>query len=55
MQNLLNVLFNLCHLWFEGLLDSKTGQVVLAGDPKQLGPIIKNFSAQKFGLGKYIV
>lgn len=27
------------------------GQVVLAGDPKQLGPVIKNHEAQRLGLG----
>ncbi|CAL8275381.1 unnamed protein product [Boreogadus saida] len=34
-----------------GLLDPKRGQVVLAGDPKQLGPIVKSHLAKKHGLG----
>uniref|UniRef100_A0AAR2LAW3 RNA helicase n=1 Tax=Pygocentrus nattereri TaxID=42514 RepID=A0AAR2LAW3_PYGNA len=34
-----------------GLLSEKTGQVVLAGDPKQLGPIVKSKLAEAFGLG----
>ncbi|XP_056456855.1 putative helicase mov-10-B.1 isoform X2 [Gadus chalcogrammus] len=34
-----------------GLLDPKRGQVVLAGDPKQLGPIVKSPLAKKHGLG----
>jgi helicase MOV-10 len=28
------------------------GQLVLAGDPKQLGPVIRNKIAKKYGLGK---
>uniref|UniRef100_A0A6Q2X6T1 RNA helicase n=1 Tax=Esox lucius TaxID=8010 RepID=A0A6Q2X6T1_ESOLU len=34
-----------------GLLDPDNGQVVLAGDPKQLGPIIRSPLAIKYGLG----
>ncbi|XP_048873880.1 putative helicase mov-10-B.1 isoform X2 [Brienomyrus brachyistius] len=34
-----------------GLLQAETGQVVLAGDPKQLGPIIRSSLAIKYGLG----
>ncbi|XP_050973679.1 putative helicase mov-10-B.1 [Labeo rohita] len=34
-----------------GLLDAKTGQLVLAGDPKQLGPILRSPFAIKYGLG----
>lgn len=35
------------------LLDAETGQVVLAGDPKQLGPILRSPFALKYGMGKY--
>uniref|UniRef100_A0A4W5KEK6 Uncharacterized protein n=1 Tax=Hucho hucho TaxID=62062 RepID=A0A4W5KEK6_9TELE len=34
-----------------GLLQSETGQVVLAGDPKQLGPILRSPLALKHGMG----
>uniref|UniRef100_A0A3B4AA05 RNA helicase n=1 Tax=Periophthalmus magnuspinnatus TaxID=409849 RepID=A0A3B4AA05_9GOBI len=40
-----------CILPLAGLLDPNTGQVVLAGDPKQLGPIIRSRFAQRFGMG----
>lgn len=40
-------------VWNKGLLNAKTGQVVLAGDPKQLGPILRSPFASKYGLGKY--
>uniref|UniRef100_A0A3Q4I2S6 RNA helicase n=1 Tax=Neolamprologus brichardi TaxID=32507 RepID=A0A3Q4I2S6_NEOBR len=33
------------------LLDAETGQVVLAGDPKQLGPILRSPFALKYGMG----
>lgn len=39
------------HLHNEGLLHAKSGQVVLAGDPKQLGPIIRSPFAEKYGMG----
>ncbi|KAM9475618.1 putative helicase mov-10-B.2 [Clarias gariepinus] len=34
-----------------GLLRADTGQLVLAGDPKQLGPILRSKYAIKYGLG----
>ncbi|XP_030640613.1 putative helicase mov-10-B.2 [Chanos chanos] len=34
-----------------GLLDAKSGQLVLAGDPKQLGPVLRSPLAIKYGLG----
>ena len=30
------------------------GQLVLAGDPKQLGPILRSPISVKYGLGKYV-
>ncbi|XP_029011902.1 putative helicase mov-10-B.1 [Betta splendens] len=40
-----------CLVPLSGLLDVESGQVVLAGDPKQLGPILRSPFAQKYGLG----
>lgn len=40
-----------CIIPLSGLLNATSGQVVLAGDPKQLGPIIRSPFAQKYGLG----
>lgn len=40
-------------LWYQGLLDAVSGQVVLAGDPKQLGPILRSPFAIKYGMGEY--
>ncbi|XP_027022292.2 putative helicase mov-10-B.1 [Tachysurus fulvidraco] len=34
-----------------GLLHAETGMLVLAGDPKQLGPILRSPNAIKYGLG----
>lgn len=35
-----------------GLLNPKEGQLVLAGDPKQLGPILRSPLAIQHGLGE---
>lgn len=40
-----------CVIAIAGLLSAKTGQLVLAGDPKQLGPILRSPLAQQHGLG----
>ncbi|KAM9343086.1 putative helicase mov-10-B.1 isoform 2-T2 [Pholidichthys leucotaenia] len=40
-----------CLIPVAGLLDAKCGQVVLAGDPKQLGPILRSPFALKYGMG----
>lgn len=39
-----------CIVPLAGLLNVKSGQVVLAGDPEQLGPIVRSRLAQKYGL-----
>ena len=38
---------NTLHL---GILDHNHGQLILAGDPKQLGPVLRSPIALKFGL-----
>ncbi|XP_077581896.1 putative helicase mov-10-B.1 [Stigmatopora nigra] len=40
-----------CLIPLAGLLDPKSGQVVLAGDHKQLGPIVTSPLADKYGMG----
>lgn len=40
-----------CVIAIAGLLDPKNGQLVLAGDPKQLGPILRSPFALQHGLG----
>ncbi|XP_069378985.1 putative helicase mov-10-B.2 isoform X2 [Paralichthys olivaceus] len=40
-----------CLIPLAGLLHAQTGQVVLAGDPKQLGPILRSPFALKYGMG----
>ncbi|XP_005914763.1 putative helicase mov-10-B.2 [Haplochromis burtoni] len=40
-----------CLVPLAALLDAETGQVVLAGDPKQLGPILRSPFALKYGMG----
>lgn len=44
--------FELCV--FTGLLHAETGMLVLAGDPKQLGPILRSPYAIKYGLGEML-
>uniref|UniRef100_A0A3Q4B1I1 RNA helicase n=1 Tax=Mola mola TaxID=94237 RepID=A0A3Q4B1I1_MOLML len=39
-----------CLIPLAGLLHAESGQVVLAGDPKQLGPIVRSHFALKYGL-----
>ncbi|XP_058491151.1 putative helicase mov-10-B.2 isoform X1 [Solea solea] len=39
-----------CLVPLAGLLDAQTGQVVLAGDPEQLGPILRSPFALKYGM-----
>uniref|UniRef100_A0A3Q3WG79 RNA helicase n=1 Tax=Mola mola TaxID=94237 RepID=A0A3Q3WG79_MOLML len=40
-----------CLIPLAGLLHAESGQVVLAGDPKQLGPIVRSHFALKYGMG----
>ncbi|XP_044071008.1 putative helicase mov-10-B.1 isoform X2 [Siniperca chuatsi] len=40
-----------CVIAIAGLLSAETGQLVLAGDPKQLGPILRSPFALQYGLG----
>ncbi|KAI9548916.1 hypothetical protein NQZ68_003450 [Dissostichus eleginoides] len=40
-----------CVIAIAGLLDAEKGQLVLAGDPKQLGPILRSKMAVQHGLG----
>uniref|UniRef100_A0A671YY95 RNA helicase n=1 Tax=Sparus aurata TaxID=8175 RepID=A0A671YY95_SPAAU len=40
-----------CIITVAGLLSAREGQLVLAGDPKQLGPILRSPLAVKYGLG----
>ncbi|XP_035512110.1 putative helicase mov-10-B.1 [Morone saxatilis] len=40
-----------CLVPLAGLLEAESGQVVLAGDPKQLGPILRSPFALKYGMG----
>ncbi|XP_041801095.1 putative helicase mov-10-B.1 [Chelmon rostratus] len=40
-----------CLIPLAGLLRAESGQVVLAGDPKQLGPIVRSPFALEYGMG----
>ncbi|XP_068568586.1 putative helicase mov-10-B.1 [Cebidichthys violaceus] len=40
-----------CVIAIAGLLSAENGQLVLAGDPKQLGPILRSPFALQYGLG----
>ncbi|KAG9352845.1 hypothetical protein JZ751_017421 [Albula glossodonta] len=40
-----------CIIGMAGLLHAEAGQLVLAGDPKQLGPILRSPLAMQYGLG----
>ncbi|XP_074500385.1 putative helicase mov-10-B.2 [Sebastes fasciatus] len=40
-----------CLVPLAGLLDAESGQVVLAGDPKQLGPILRSPFALRYDMG----
>uniref|UniRef100_A0A7N8X5A0 RNA helicase n=1 Tax=Mastacembelus armatus TaxID=205130 RepID=A0A7N8X5A0_9TELE len=40
-----------CLIPLAGLLNADSGQVVLAGDPKQLGPILRSPFALRYGMG----
>ncbi|XP_064161244.1 putative helicase mov-10-B.1 isoform X1 [Anguilla rostrata] len=40
-----------CVIGMAGLLHAQTGQLVLAGDPKQLGPVLRSPLAIQYGLG----
>uniref|UniRef100_A0A3B3C825 RNA helicase n=1 Tax=Oryzias melastigma TaxID=30732 RepID=A0A3B3C825_ORYME len=42
-------------LFFPGLLDPSFCQLVLAGDPKQLGPILRSPFALKYGMGESLL
>ena len=36
-----------------GILDTKEGHLILAGDPKQLGPVLRSPIAKNSGLGQF--
>ncbi len=48
----INSIIALSHCVHVGLLNAETGQLVLAGDPKQLGPILRSPLAINHGLGE---
>lgn len=51
--HLFYVFDDFCYLRNKGLLDAESGQVVLAGDPKQLGPILRSPFALRYDMGKH--
>lgn len=44
---------HILHDLFLGLIDPEKSQLVLAGDPKQLGPVLRSLVAQQHGLGNH--
>ena len=44
------MLFIEMNTFYLGILDHNHGQLILAGDPKQLGPVLRSPIALKFGL-----
>ncbi|KAA0712698.1 putative helicase mov-10-B.1 [Triplophysa tibetana] len=44
-----------CVIGIAGLLDPAKGQLVLAGDPKQLGPVLRSPLAQLYGMGQSLL
>ncbi|CAL8319741.1 unnamed protein product [Merluccius merluccius] len=44
-----------CIIPIAGLLEPGSGQVVLAGDPKQLGPILRSPLVQQYGMSKSLL
>jgi len=37
------------------LLDPRKGQLVLAGDPEQLGPILRSSISKDYGFGRVVI
>lgn len=48
------VIIPIAGIFEPAVADRDGGQVVLAGDPKQLGPILRSPIALRYGLGKYL-
>lgn len=44
-----------CVIGIAGLLDPAKGQLVLAGDPQQLGPVLRSPLAQLYGMGQSLL
>ncbi len=45
----------LSHWFFSGFLDGSSTSLVLAGDPKQLGPVVRSRLACNMALGKSLL